>query len=159
MKINKNSSIVIVLLLSLVLYACDRNRIYDEYVEIDDYIWDASKNASFEFDIKDTTLIYNTYVNLRHASIYPYNNLWLFVRISAPNGKYKIDTLECNLIDKSGRWLGDGLGDIFDILIPWKLKTKFPLIGKYKVEYQQATRDEKLPGIMSIGLRVEKYQE
>ena len=33
-----------------------------------------------------------------------------FLRFKYPNGKHRIDTLECTLADKRGNWYGSGLG-------------------------------------------------
>jgi gliding motility-associated lipoprotein GldH len=144
--------------LSLVFVSCDRNRVYEQNIKIDDYIWDSQNAIKFEFEIKDTAALHNVYINVRHASVYPYNNLWLFIKSSAPNGQINVDTLECKLADEKGKWLGEGLGDIWDIRIPWKKNVRFPNNGKYIVEYNQAMRIDKLPGIMEVGLRVEKIE-
>ena len=139
-----------------VLVSCDSNRVYEEYTEIPDNTWNNKNKVKFEFEISDTTTLHNVYINVRHASHYQYNNLWIFVKSSAPNGKTDIDTVECLLADKTGKWIGDGLGDIWDLQIPWKMNVRFPVSGKYIVEYEQAMRVDDLPGIMDIGLRVEK---
>ncbi len=84
--------------------------------------------------------------------------MWVFIKSSAPNGQTSIDTLECILADKTGKWAGDGLGDIWDIQIPWRMNVRFPVSGKYTVEYEQAMRVDDLPGIMDMGLRIEKAE-
>ena len=55
-----------------------------------------------------------------------------------------------------GRWLGDGLGDIFDNRILFKEGVKFPQAGEYRFELFQAMRINPLPGIMDAGIRIEK---
>lgn len=138
------------------LSSCDRNRLYEQFVEIPDYSWNNKNLINFKFDIEDTINLHNVYIHVRHASAYPYKNLWLFVKSSSPNGQVQIDTLECNLASDAGKWLGDGSGDIWDLKIPWKMNVRFPYKGRYSVEYEQAMRVDLLPGIMEVGLRVEK---
>lgn len=137
------------------LASCDRNKVYEEYVEIEDYVWISTNPLGFEFDITDTLALYDVYVNVRHANLYPYSNLWLFINSWSPSGQKAVDTLECVLADEHGKWAGSGLGDIWDMQILWKKNVRFAATGKYHIEYNQAMRTDNLVGIMDMGLRVE----
>ncbi|MDD2634787.1 MAG: gliding motility lipoprotein GldH [Bacteroidales bacterium] len=152
----KKNNVLLALFMVLAVMACDRNKVYEDYVKIDNNIWSQENIVKFEFEIDDTSQLYNILINLRHASVYPYNNLWLFVKSSAPNGTINIDTVECVIVDKNNRWIGDGMGDIWDVQILWKNNIRFVNQGVYRVEFEQAMRVENLPGIMDMGLRVEK---
>jgi gliding motility-associated lipoprotein GldH len=145
----------------LLLFAsgCDRNRVFENNIDIPDYSWDVKNKLSFEVNVEDTISLHTLFVNVRHASQYPYANLYLFIVIKFPNGKFSKDTLECVLADASGKWKGEGMGDIWDNQILWKSNVKFPLAGKYTFEYEQAMRTPQIPFIMDVGLRVEKAQK
>ncbi len=155
------NSIFLFLFLSTIAFftSCDRNRVYEENTEIPDYTWDASNKLPFEVMIDDTTSLHNFYVNVRHASHYPYANLYLFITIKFPNEKIAKDTLECVFADPSGKWKGSGMGDIWDNSILWKSNVKFPLTGKYTFEYEHAMRTKQIPFIMDVGLRIEKTEK
>jgi gliding motility-associated lipoprotein GldH len=56
----------------------------------------------------------------------------------------------------TGKPLGDGLGDIFDHQIVSLQNYKFNKRGKYTFKIKQYMRQDPLPDIMSIGIRVEK---
>ena len=60
------------------------------------------------------------------------------------------------LADERGQWLGDGMGDIWDNRILFKKDFKFPQTGKYRFELEQAMRINPLPGIMDVGMRIER---
>jgi gliding motility-associated lipoprotein GldH len=60
------------------------------------------------------------------------------------------------LADERGKWLGKGLGDIWDYQQLYKENVRFAQKGEYIFEYEQAMRLEKLPFILDVGLRVEK---
>lgn len=143
----------------IFISSCDSNRVFEDNIDIPDYAWDVKNKISFEVNIDDTAALHNLYVNVRHASHYPYANLYIFIAIKFPNGEFAKDTLECVLSDESGQWKGDGAGDIWDNQILWKPNVKFPMAGKYTFEYEHAMRIEQVPFIMDVGLRVEKVEK
>ena len=143
----------------LLASGCDRSRVFEKNIDIPDYAWDVKNKLSFDVDIDDTVSLHNLYVNVRHASQYPYANLYLFITVKFPNGKLAKDTLECPFADETGKWTGDGMGDIWDNQILWKTNVKFPITGKYTFEYEQAMRTEQVPFVMDVGLRVEKAEK
>jgi gliding motility-associated lipoprotein GldH len=147
------------LLFLFVSTGCDRNRVFENNIDIPDYSWDVKNKLSFEVNIDDTVSLHNLYVNVRHASQYPYANLYVFITIKFPNGKLAKDTLECVFSDQNGKWKGEGMVDIWDNQILWKPNVKFPIKGKYTFEYEQAMRTEQVPFIMDVGLRVEKVKK
>ncbi len=156
MKKYKHIIFAILSVFVFMFISCDSNRVYQKYIKIDNYIWDADESIEFEFDIEDTVSIHNLYVNVRHSGRYPFRNLWLFISSTAPNGMTEIDTLECTFADKSGKWLGDGSGDLWDNKFLWKQFVRFPMQGTYSVKYKQGMRIHFLPGILDVGFRVEK---
>jgi gliding motility-associated lipoprotein GldH len=143
----------------LLSTGCDSNRVFEDNQDIPEMSWDVKNKLSFDVNIEDTTQLHNLYVNVRHASHYPYANLYMFIVIKFPNGKLAKDTLECVLAGPDGQWKGEGMGDIWDEQILWKPNVKFPISGKYTFEYEQAMRTEQLPFIMDVGLRVEKAEK
>lgn len=149
----------IALLFLFTLSSCDQNRLYEENKTIPDNLWDKSNIVSFEVDVQDTITPHHFYINVRNADGYPYSNLFMFITTKFPNGKIAKDTLECILADDKGKWLGDGLGDIWDNQIPFKKNVRFPLKGKYIFELEQAMRVDQLPLIMDVGLRIERREE
>ncbi len=144
------------LLLILFFASCDKSRIYEENQTIPEDVWSKDNVLKFDVNVIDTISSNNFYVNVRNADGYPYNNLFIFIKTTFPNGKVSDDTLECVLADEKGEWLGSGMGDIYDNQIPFKKNVRFPIAGKYMFEIQQAMRIDKIPLIMDIGLRIEK---
>jgi gliding motility-associated lipoprotein GldH len=142
--------------LFVLLTACDAKRVYEQNVDIPDYIWDKENAIYFDVPITDTVSLHNVYINIRNASGYGYSNIYLFLDTKYPNNSISRDTIECILADPSGKWLGDGSGDIWDNQILFKKNVRFKQIGTYKFRYEQAMRMPKLPMIMDVGLRIEK---
>ena len=152
----KPTTICILFVLLLGFTACDSKRVYEQNIDIPEYIWDKDNPVYFDVEIKDTVSLHNVYINIRNASGYAYSNLYLFLDTKYPNNTMSRDTIECILADPSGKWLGDGSGDIWDNQILFKKNVRFKQIGTYKFRYEQAMRMPKLPMIMDVGLRIEK---
>lgn len=152
-------SFFLAILFSIV--SCDSNRLYENNLSIENDIWDINQIQVYEYNNINTTSSVNLLINVRHTSTYPFSNLWLFISTINPNGEQQKDTLECVLAQKNGKWLGDGLGDIWDIQCQFKT-LKLNNNGLYRFEIEQAMRHgdlakiEQLPGIMEVGLRIEK---
>ena len=68
------------------------------------------------------------------------------------------DTVEITLAAPDGKWLGEGLGDIYDNRYLFRKAFKFPKTGEYRIELIQAMRVNPLPGIMDAGIRIEKNE-
>lgn len=139
-----------------LITACDPHRVFDENVEIPDNKWSSEKTVVLQMNIKDTVNPHNVYINIRNASHYPFSNIFLFLNTTFPDGKLDRDTLEIMLAGKDGKWLGEGLGDIWDNRVLFKKNVAFPQVGEYRFEITQAMRLDPLPGIMDVGMRVEK---
>lgn len=140
----------------LALTSCDSKRVYEKNVDIPEYIWDKDKPIYFDVPITDTVSFHNVYINIRNASGYGFSNIYLFLDTKYPNNAISRDTIECILADPTGKWLGDGSGDIWDNQILFKKNVRFKQMGTYKFRYEQAMRMPKLPMIMDVGLRIEK---
>ena len=150
-----NSSLLIISF-CLALSSCDPEKIYESNVNIPAHGWHSGEFTNFTVDITDTVSLCNIFINVRNNSKYKYMDLWLFVDIHSPLGYMERDTINIMLADHRGKWLGYGLGNKFDTRIYLRRNVRFPVIGEYVFEYEQAMRDEVLIGIEDIGLRIER---
>ncbi len=148
--------ILLFALIAVLIFSCDPDRVYEKNSRIPDGIWDQNNPVRFELIVEDTITPHNLYINVRNAGMYPVSNLYLFVTTVAPSGHSIMDTVQVILADEKGKWLGKGLGDIWDNRQLYKENVRFAQKGKYVFVYEQAMRLEKLPFILDVGLRVEK---
>ena len=152
----KHFLVVAFSLCCLLTLSCDKQRIIDENKSLDDNSWDIKTKLDFKVNITDVSASYNMYINIRNAGWYPFSNIFLFINTTLPDSSLARDTAECTLADKDGRWLGDGLGDIWDNRILFKKNFKFKMTGEYHFELEQGMRVNPLPGIADVGIRIEK---
>ena len=148
--------ILLLILTVFLIFSCDPDRVYEKNIRIPDGVWYRNNPVRFELMVEDTITPHNLYINVRNAGMYPVSNLYLFVTTVAPTGHSIKDTVQIILADEKGKWLGKGLGDIWDNRHLYKENVRFAQKGKYVFEYEQAMRLEKLPFILDAGLRVEK---
>ena len=142
----------------VLIYSCKPKSIYEKNIDIPDGVWNMDNILSFETEINDTINSYSIFINLRHTSLYPYSNIFLFINTTAPSGASIRDTFECRLANEKGHWYGDGLGDIWDVNIPFKKNVRFPMPGIYRFEIEQAMRKKNLPFILDCGLSIEHFE-
>lgn len=139
-----------------LITSCDPSRVFEENKKIDNYNWDQNNPLVFLVSVDDTVNNHNFYINVRNAGYFNFSNLFLFINTRFPGGQIVRDTVECMLAAPDGRWLGDGMGDIWDNRILFKENVRFPQKGEYRFELIQAMRINPLPGIMDAGIRIEK---
>lgn len=156
----KNSALI--LLGSILLFSCDKKRVYDEYKSVGNS-WDKDSIVTFNLPELDSTKRYNLFVNLRANNDYKFNNLFLIVALELPNGFTKVDTLEYQMADPDGTLLGNGFSDIKESKLFYKENVRFR--SKYKVHIKQAVREngkvpgvKDLDGITEVGFRIEKKE-
>ena len=143
-------------LVPLLIQSCDSSVVFEENKKLDNNDWDKNKPLVFLTNITDTIYPHNVYINIRNAGLYPFSNIFMFINTYLPKGQLFRDTIEIMLQSPDGKWLGDGLGDIWDNRILFKSNVRFPQAGEYRFELYQAMRVNPLPGIMDAGIRIEK---
>lgn len=148
---------VLVLAILLVIVGCDSSRIYEENADLPKAIWREDSIKAFQFQIEDAMQPYNLYVNITNKVDYPYYNLYYrYWLADSLNRSLKTGLMNADLFDaKSGEPKGSGVGDIFDHQSPILENYTFPSEGTYSISFQQYMRTDSLPGIRSVGTRVE----
>ncbi len=145
--------------LCLLWISCQSNRVFEKNENIPENTWDRNKPVHFEVNIMDTLHPCNIYVNIRNTGRYPKSNLFLFIETASPLGYSVRDTFEIVMADKRGKWYGKGFGDVWSHQVLYKKNVRFPYTGFYHFTLEQAMRVKKLPGIVDVGLKIEKVGE
>ena len=147
--------VIAILLVFCALTSCFDMPFYSESKTVDTHGWYSSDTLKFDLSIPDSTTRFNSHIDLSHTGSYPYSNIFLFIDITYPNSKHRVDTLECVLADNRGNWYGSGLGDMVNHRIEYLNDIAFPLSGKYEVAITHGMRSEPLEEITDLGLRLE----
>ena len=144
-----------------LLSACDPNRVFEQNTDFPNYSWDVQKKPSFTFAIIDTAARYDVYFNVRYASAYGYYNLYLQHSLTGPAGPVGRPMLhQVLLLDpKTGEPKGKGTGDIYDLQALALPRQHFARPGSYTITLEQYMRQDQLPGLMAVGVRVARHEE
>ena len=140
----------------LATISCDSSKVFDKNEDIAKSTWSYEDTIRFAVPIMDTTTRYNVFVNVRHTNEYEYRNLWIYAHTHFPSGKTLKTRIDLPLADNEGKWYGKGLGEIINTQILIQPKAMMSDTGTYRFELEQNMRQNPLPNIMSMGLRVEK---
>lgn len=143
-----------------MLTACTGQVVFQQDAQVPEGIWQRNWKPAFAFDMEDTTMACDFYIDIRHTGEYPYSNLYLFTTMEGPAGKTSTDTVECTLADATGRWYGKGTGFIFSnrfkAHVLYRMGDRFPEPGTYRFTLEQAMRSEALEGVIDVGISVER---
>ena len=154
-----NTGILFFLIVSIWLSACKQLDVFEKNVVIPKNQWQYSLKPSFDFTIKDTSASYNVSVVLRHTDAYRYNNIWINLGTQSPGDSVRYQKFDLQLGNDARGWEGTGMDDIWELR---KLITngpvKFNRAGNYDFIVEQIMRENPLPNIMSVGIRVEKVK-
>lgn len=149
-----------VALIAFIVVSCDSNRVYEKNVDFKDRTWKITEPASFEFQITDTTKKYNLLMDVRNSIEYPYARLFVNFDLKKDKEIFSKELISFYLFDqKTGKPFGtSGIGDIYDHQFSI-LKNKAFKKGTYQVTFQQFMRQDTIPGILAVGLRIETVNE
>jgi gliding motility-associated lipoprotein GldH len=137
--------------------------VYDQYKSIENYQWSSEKSIEFIVSSQDTISVNNVFINIRNNKDYEFSSLFLIAKIEFPSGFQVVDTLEYEMTDAKGNWLGSGFTDLKENKLFYKEHVVFSEKGDFKFNIQHATRSindiegkNPLQGITDVGLRIEK---
>ncbi|MBX2964240.1 MAG: gliding motility lipoprotein GldH [Cyclobacteriaceae bacterium] len=149
------------LLLVIVCQACDHQRLYEKNNDFRNRSWVVSEKPAFDFDIEDTESTYNLFITIRNEADYPNANIYFTYYLSDSTGTTFEKSLKSEFLfdRKTGRPLGkSGIGYVYEHKFPILEGYTFSKPGTYTMRFEQFMRVDSLPGILSVGLRVEKAQ-
>jgi gliding motility-associated lipoprotein GldH len=129
---------------------------YDDKKILKDEIWNYSDSVSFEFDVKDTNLVYNIFLEVNHKSDYQFQNVYAKLSVNFPDGKERKQNVSLDLADARGEWKGKCSGKYCTSKLPFMPSAIFDQAGHYKMKFEQFSRQDSISGIGSLRLIIEQ---
>lgn len=153
----------IIIFFGVVITSCDSNQIHSEFKSMPNH-WPIEQSVEFQLPELDSLKEYNLFFNVRNTNDYNFNNLFLIASMNFPNGKVVIDTLEYQMANPDGTWLGSG-NRVKENKLWYKENVQFIEEGTYTLNIRQAMRNnasidgvKNLKGITDVGVIVEISQ-
>ena len=141
----------------LWLSSCNSLDVFEKNSTIPKKQWSKKLQPTFDFNIEDTAASYNLFVVLRHSDAYRYNNIWLNLGTQSPGDSMRYQRVDLTLGSDVKGWYGTGMDDIWEVRAS---VTNGPVVfkkrGIYRFSVAHIMRENPLPNIMSVGIRVEK---
>ncbi|MFM7645308.1 MAG: gliding motility lipoprotein GldH [Sphingomonadales bacterium] len=143
------------------LGSCHPLSLYEKSVPIPQQKWQGHYVPVFDFNITDTTARYDVALVLRHRDRYHYNNIWLRIAVTDPQGKVHSFDTDLLLGTNESGWLGAGMDDIYEhriSLLQQLLEKNISLrqAGTYRFSVTHLMREDPLQEVMNVGIRIEK---
>ena len=157
-------SVSFVFLIVVLFTGCMPSPYYQQAYAIPENAWASGFAPTFKFEISDTAADYKMYFLIRHTDAYPFSNIWVIVSLKQPGdtNSQKI-RMEIPLAEQSGKWLGRGMGEIWEQLMPVNYQMNAGGIsrflkkkGKYEMKIEQNMRLNPLPDVLQAGIRIER---
>lgn len=154
-----SAQLIVAILFAGLLSGCLPSPFYQKQEAIPKNAWNFTFRPVFKFDISDSTARYYPFIIIQHTQAYAYSNLWLWLYIKTPGDSIiKKERLNLTLAAPDGKWLGRGLGAVYEERIPINLGDSVHLKkpGTYEIALEQNMRKNPLPEILHVGLRIQK---
>lgn len=138
--------------LNLILFSCNNKEVYSTELNCGNEQWDMKNPLKAQFMIDDTTKLYDIGISLTHTDEYPFQNIYLRI-VDDFTGKSIVDTININLSNEYGKWIGKGTNEK-KIQTLLRKSFKFNKNGKYNIKIEQFTRNSILKDIRKIEFSV-----
>jgi|SRR5690606_1119285 len=136
------------------LIGCTDHALIDENEAIEDSNWSNKQAREFTTTVKDVSVPYHVYLNIRNSMEYSFANLSVLFRQINPDKTTKTYRVNVVLADKEGLWIGKGAGNLYAHQVRFLKNHHFPDTGVYIFQIEHNMRLDPLTGITDIGLRV-----
>jgi gliding motility-associated lipoprotein GldH len=163
--IQKNKFLIFFLSFVIIISCGDRSAL-NKYQTLENSSWQFGKSIVFDFEVQDTLTPKNLFINIRSNNEYEFSNIYLITELKFSDNSLIIDTLQYEMADASGNFLGTGFSEIKENMLFYKERKVFPVKGKYTLKIAQAMRKngevapiETLKGIQDVGFSIEKIKE
>lgn len=142
--------------LTLIFFNCDNGVLFQKSNSIKGKEWSYADPQIYTFEVNDTSTKYDLLLDIHHDRLFPFQNLYLDIMTHFPTDTTTDQQLSLQLMAPNGKWIGTCKGNdcIFEVIMQEGFV--FTELGEYKIEINQWSRQETLPGISAIGLYVQE---
>lgn len=152
-KVNKLTAFLVLLICGLT--ACKEAPYYADTYVFTNGVWGSGEMPSFSFEANDSLGRYDMSFVLRLNNDYDYQNMWILMHTTLPEGTISTDTINLQVCDEKGRWLGKKSGATYTFTGLFAYQHRFETLGEYKIRMEHAVMNPELKGVLDMTLLVE----
>jgi len=144
---------ILTALILLTLLGCGPKEVFEKEVDLGED-WSYDEVMSFEIDVTDTTQLYDLHFELSHSSYFTYQNLYVLISTTYPDGTEIKDQVSLQLADKLGEFNGNCSGEKCMVNIVLQENFRFQNKGMHIIAIAQHSRKEVLKEIFAGKLKL-----
>ncbi len=152
----RNKLLISLFVLLTSLSSCNEGEVYYSFHPIKNNSW--NKQTAFNFLLDslsvDPNVRYDVMFEIVNNSQYAYQNIWLYVQQNITDNVFVSDTIEINLTDSNGKWLGKGSTGLYQLSIPYKTSVALDSTRAYLIRIRHGMRGNSIKGIEKVGVLV-----
>jgi gliding motility-associated lipoprotein GldH len=150
-----NNWIYVAMLVLFGFTSCKKAPYFSETHAFKNGVWGAGEHPVFSFDMQDSVGLYDLSFVLRLNNDYDYQNIWILMHTTRPEGTVSTDTINLQVFDERGRWLGKKSGAAYVFTGVFAFQHRFQSIGKHSIRMEHAVMNPELRGVLDMTLLVE----
>lgn len=136
-------------------FGCKDNLLYKQNIKIEQQVWN-NQELLYRWSAKDTSIKYDLVLNVKYNDKIPSQNIYIHCTSTNPSGDSTNQNVSLELLDITGKPLGNcGFGSCTAHIV-LASKVYFPTLGEYSLKILPFSRINPIPGLMDIGLTIEK---
>jgi gliding motility-associated lipoprotein GldH len=143
------------LLLLWGVLGCESGVVVDQDKSLNSPVWTYRDSVQLDFDIADTTQLYQIDLHLTVADTFPTENIYLSLYTRFPSGTAQRVIRSFQLFDKFGAPVGraaSGGNSEYEFVL--QENAYFNQVGAYRIAVGQYMRQDSLPGVSRVGVKI-----
>lgn len=153
----KQIIVSVFVVMAVIFSSCREAVVFREYKKMDNITWNRFDILEFEVPVEQGDAL-DFILFLRHHTDFPYDKLYVNITFYAPDGEVRSADYDFDLRDKDGKWLADGMGELWDIEIAIRSEVLMNESGICRVRLENKYPKFDTPGIIEVGLIVKEAE-
>ena len=146
------------LLIAVILatIGCREDNPNEIYYPFQNEIWQRFNILSFELPVEKADKPYKIMLFARHNQDFPYKALDFNMVMNTPSGEERINEYRLKVKNRAGEFLGSCENEICEAAIILKKEIYITKSGLLLIELENLTPRIETPGLLGVGVRLEK---
>ncbi len=140
----------------LITIGCREDNPNEIYYPFQNESWERFNILSFELQVEKADKPYEIVFFARHNQDFPYNSLDFNMVMNTPSGEERIKEYRLKVKNHAGKFLGSCEDEICETTVKLKKEIYINKSGLLIIDLENLTPRMKTPGLLGVGIRLEK---